>query len=119
VIISKQLNVARLVGEQTLPISDYLKIIYTKAKPQRGYFINNGNQQSVAFNGPNADLVPKGNMSISSQSLENQVSYLYSRNSKLLFANNGYIINNQHIIEYGYWSWLGVAEMLPDDYELN
>ncbi len=115
----KRLNIASLVKAQTLPIPDYVKIIYTKSKPQQGYIANNRNQQSVAFNGPNADLVPKGNMSIASQSLENQVSYLYSRNSKLLFGDNGYIINNQYIIEYGYWSWLGVAEMLPDEYEIK
>jgi carboxypeptidase-like protein len=98
-----------------LSIADYLKIVYKKAPPQRAY-LSNQTQQSYAFQGPKADLVPKGNLQMSQQSLSSQVSYLYSRNSKLVFLDNGYIKNNKYIIEYGYWSWLGVAEMLPYEY---
>lgn len=102
-----------------LSVPDYLKIVYTKAQPQRAYFSNRQSQQSVSFQGPKADLVPKGDLQMSTQSTNNQVSYLYSRNSKLTFTDTGYIVNNKHIIEYGYWSWLGVAEMLPFEYQLE
>ena len=102
-----------------LSVPDYLKIVYTKAQPQRAYFLNRQSQQSFSFQGPKADLVPKGDLQMSTQSTNNQVSYLYSRNSKLTFTDTGYIVNNKHIIEYGYWSWLGVAEMLPFEYQLE
>ncbi len=106
-----------LKGPNELLIPDYLKIVYTNSSPQRAYLANNQGQSSFAFQGPKADLVPKGNFQMSTQSTNNQVSYLYSRNSRLLFTKNGFIINTKYIIEYGYWSWLGVAEMLPYEYE--
>ena len=99
-----------------LLIPKYLKIVYTKTPPQRAYLATNQSPSSFTYQGPKADLVPKGNFQMSTQSINNQISYLYSRNSKLLFTNNGIITNNKYIIEYGYWSWLGVAEMLPDEY---
>lgn len=109
-------EVSLLRDQHTLSIPDYLKIVYTKAEPQRAYLSKN-QSQSFAFQGPKADLVPKGNLQMSSQYVDNQVSHLYSRNSELLFTDKGLIINAKYIIEYGYWSWLGVAEMLPYEYE--
>ncbi len=108
---------ALLKKEHELSIPNYLKVVYTKAEPQSAYITNNQSQQSFAFQGPKADLVPKGNLQMSSQDMSTQISYLYSRNSKLKFTDSGYIINNKHIVEYGYWSWLGVAEMLPFEYD--
>lgn len=102
--------------EHNLSIPDYLKIVYKKAAPQRAYLANK-QSQSYTYQGPKADLVAKGNLQMSSQNVDIQISYLYSRNSKLIFMDNGYVINNKYIIEYGYWSWLGVAEMLPYEYE--
>jgi len=104
--------------EHMLSIPDYLKIVYKKAAPQRAYLANQ-QSQSYAFQGPKADLVSKGNLKMSSQQVDSQISYLYSRNSKLNFTDSGYIINNKHIVEYGYWSWLGVAEMLPNEYGIS
>lgn len=114
---NKRLKESNLLKvEHTLSIPDYLKIVYTKAPPQRGYLSNN-QSQSINFQGPKADLVPKGNLHVSTQSTNEQVSYLFSRNSKLMFMDTGYIVNSTHIIEYGYWSWLGVAEMMPYEYD--
>ncbi len=116
----KRINKHNLLKvEHNLSIPDYLKIIYTKAAPQHAYWANNQSQSSFTFQGPKTDLVPKGNLQMETQSIETQISYLYSRNSKLLFTDNGLIINSQYIIEYGYWSWLGVAEMLPYEYEFK
>lgn len=106
-----------LKTDHELLLPDYLKIVYTNAQPQRAYITQSNSQQSIAFQGPKADLVPKGNLQMSTQSTNNQVSYLYSRNSKLIFMDNGYVVNNKYIIEYGYWSWLGVAEMMPYEYD--
>jgi len=108
-----------LKSPNKLSIPKYLKIVYTKKAPQRAYLATNKSPTSFAFQGPKADLVPKGNFQMSTQSTNNQTSYLYSRNSKLLFTQNGLILNNKYIIEYGYWSWLGVAEMLPDELQVE
>lgn len=114
---NKRINESNLLKvEHNLSITDYLKIVFKKAPPQRAYLANQ-QSQSYTFQGPKADLVPKGNLQVSSQNDDRQISYLYSRSSKLIFMDNGYVINNKYIIEYGYWSWLGVAEMLPFEYE--
>lgn len=63
------------------------------------YMINNKNGKS----GNKSDLA---------------VSYLGSKSDRIILDSNGLIMNQKDIIEYGYWSEMRLADMLPDDFEL-
>lgn len=103
--------------EGTLVVADYLNIVYTKEKESIKYLAENSNNVQFAFKGPKADLVSKGTMnSGDNQIVGFQNSYLYLLKNKLALGTDGLLMEPEKTKEFGYWSWEGIAELLPFEY---
>jgi hypothetical protein len=49
----------------------------------------------------------------------NQTSWISFKDEELVFSNNGTVMNPDAIDISGYWSYVPVCKMLPDDYLPN
>jgi hypothetical protein len=100
-----------------LVIADYLNIVYIKEKESSKYLEENSNNVEFAFKGPKADLIPQGTMNTKdNQEVGFQNSYLYILKNKLALGTDGLLLEPEKTKEFGYWSWEGIAELLPFEY---
>lgn len=96
----------------------FLKIVYTKEKPEdaftRAYRSTTTlDMSTMRGGGSNVSLRNR-------QDFNNQVSYLFLRSSKgAKITEDGFLTNPKVLLEYGYWSWERVAELLPYEYHLD
>jgi hypothetical protein len=102
-----------------LRIDKFLKVVYLAERVDPSFHMNNENAASVAFKGPKADLTPTGTMSLSSSAKQYQTSYLFSRKPAMPISRNGVPAYPEYLIEYGYWAWERVAELLPIEYQVE
>ena len=101
-----------------ISFDNYLRIKYTKEKPQNEFI--NSFTTTTRF----------GTRSRNGQSVENlfmenipdrdgQVSFLFSRMKYLEIDSLGILKSPEALLEYGYWSWERIAELMPIEYHLE
>lgn len=103
-----------------LNFKDFLKVVYTKEQPEKGFIKDNSSYKRVNISGANRSrnqgIYKLGNRS----DFKFQVSYLFIRSSRGASVNlQGFLSNPKVLLEYGYWSWERVAELLPYEYHLD
>jgi len=107
-----------LYKDGRLSFDNYLRIKYINEKPHNEFI--NSYSTTTRF----------GTRSRNGQAVENlfmenipdrdgQVSYLFSRRKSLLIDSAGIMKNPEFLLEYGYWSWERIAELMPAEYHLE
>ena len=93
---------AACFSDDKLQLDNYLKIVYVSEKADAAYFVKD--LESTNKSSPNRQY---------------QTSYLYSRKSSMPISENGVPASPEYLIEYGYWAWERIAELLPIEYSFE
>ena len=93
---------------------DFMKVVYENKKPEAAF--------ARAFNSSTTiDMGRRGSLELEDRnSSKNQTSYLFIKTSRgVKIDKEGFFTDPQFVLEYGYWSWERVAELLPYEYHLQ
>ena len=102
----------------TLAFSRFLKVIYTPEKPEKGFI--RAFSTTTRLRTGNTSLGPGQFVIEKNANTQGQISYLFTRSSRgVVISENGVPKNPQALLEYGYWGWERVAELLPFEYHLE
>lgn len=106
----KQLNEDLLIQKSTdgnthIQFNNFLKIQYTKQKPESIYLQEN-------FGATSATGLAVGDRS----HFNSQVSYISAKKNLLIIQHNGTLQNQKSLTQLGYWAWQKVGDMLPTEY---
>lgn len=96
------INQAACFSDDQLQIDNFLKIVYISEKVDPAY-------SGISMEGA----------SRSSSNRQYQTSYLYSRKPAISISENGIPSSPEYLIEYGYWAWERIAELLPVEYSID
>ena len=104
--------------QNTLAFSRFLKVIYTQEKPEKAFVKA---FSTVTRIGTGRSSLGTGQFVIEkSAATKGQISFLFTRSSRgVQISENGVPKNPQALLEYGYWGWERVAELLPYEYHLE
>lgn len=107
-----------ILRHNTLAFSRFLKVIYTGAKPEKGFVKEFSSTTRIGTGGSSLGtgmfIIEK------SAASQGQISFLFTRSSRgVVISENGVPKNPQALLEYGYWSWMRVADLLPYEYHLE
>ncbi len=101
-----------------LDFDGFLKVIYTREKPEKAFKKEFSSTTKIGTGG-NTNLGSGQIFVENNVSSKGQVSYLFSRSSQgLAISEDGVLKNPQGLLEYGYWAWQRVANLLPYEYHL-
>lgn len=108
------LSAEEVFKDGVLNFKDFLKVVYTKEKPEPAFVKAFSSETTV-------DMGRRGTMYIQDRATsKNQTSYLFVRSSRgTQISDQGFLKTPEAILEYGYWSWERVAELLPYEYQLD
>lgn len=105
--------------EGKLKLAGFLKVVYTQEKPEKAFVKEFSSATKISYSGRNRNL-GSGEMVINEHASKGgQISYLYSRTRGLAINEKGLPKNPEYLLEYGYWAWERVAELLPHEYHLD
>ena len=94
-------------------------VVYRKEKAEAGYINDKSSNLTMQYNGPDKKMVWNG-IEISNESETRfQVSYLFNRASKIEMNKYGQLKNPEYLLEYGYWSWERITELMPIEYHMS
>lgn len=104
---------------KVLRFADALKVVYTKEQDQVSY--KYGGQ--VSGSGLQIGRPAEREMMLQSESpgkkrSMHQESFFQMRAAQVLISEEGYARQADLLVEYGYWNWEGVADLLPLEYSL-
>ncbi len=102
--------------EKTLVIVDFLQVVYTKEK-DRFSIKNTSFEQSAKKLGHTAEkdlIVPES--SVIQDNSDYQVSYLFARKNNVPIDSSGFLLRPELLVEYGYWNYERIADLLPREY---
>lgn len=104
----------------TLSFKRFLKVIYTKEKPEQEFvkaFSSSTRVDLGNFRGNRGS----GNIQLENRAdSKNQISYLFVKTSRgVQLSKDGVFKNPEYVLEYGYWSWERIAELMPYEYHLD
>lgn len=102
----------------TLAFSKFLKIMYTGEKPEKAFVKEFTSETRIVTGntslGPGQFVIPKN------VATKGQISFLFCRSSRGVYiSENGVPKNPEALLEYGYWGWERIAELLPYEYHLE
>ncbi|WP_420386578.1 carboxypeptidase-like regulatory domain-containing protein [Roseivirga sp.] len=101
-----------------LTITDYLKVKYINEKPENAFI--NAFSRTTTIGSRSRNGTKTGEMLIEDiPDRDGQVSYLFSRKSRVKVDANGIVTEPEYLLEYGYWSWERLAELMPLNYHLQ
>ncbi|MEM8896164.1 MAG: hypothetical protein AAGC88_16415, partial [Bacteroidota bacterium] len=103
---SQMMSFGGLNMKKKVYFPDYLEIVYEDEPEPMAY------RQYV-------EAAPKGEKSVTVQSLSAQTSLLSLKDKPLEVDKIGYVYNPTDYIVYGYWAWERIAELMPFDYRLT
>lgn len=105
--------------EKRLKFDAFLKVVYSGEKPEKT-FLRESNSTTKIGTGGNTNLGSGQIFIDNSVSSSEQVSFLFSRSSRgLAISDDGLLKNPEGLLEYGYWAWERVADLLPYEYHLE
>ncbi|MCE7995540.1 MAG: DUF3179 domain-containing protein [Roseivirga sp.] len=109
----------KIFQEKRLKFDAFLKVVYIHEKPEKT-FLRESNSTTKIGTGGNTNLGTGQIFIDNSVSSSEQVSFLFSRSSRgLAISDDGLLKNPEGLLEYGYWAWERVADLLPYDYHLE
>jgi Protein of unknown function (DUF3179)/CarboxypepD_reg-like domain len=114
-----QLSEDVVITNGLLQYNDFLGIVYTKEVPEVSFINDQTSSFSMAYDGPDKKMLPDGINFSNGPDAKTQVSYLFNRASKVALNELGQVKNPEYLLEYGYWSWERIAELMPFEYHLN
>lgn len=102
--------------QKRLGFDGFLKVVYTREKPEKTFVREFSSTSKIGIGGNtnlgNGQILVENNASSSVQ-----VSYLFTRSSRgLAISDDGLLKNPEGLLEYGYWAWKKVADLLPHEY---
>ncbi len=104
--------------ENYLVLDDFLRIVYEREQDKITPTL--GGIGSVSNLGhPTEQNVTNDGTRDSKGNSQNQVSYLFARSAKIPIDTSGVLLQPELLIEYGYWHYERVADMLPREYQPN
>ncbi len=104
--------------ERFLTFDNFLKIVYHREKDK--ITVAQGGIGSAGDLGhPTEQDMGNDGSGNSRPNPENQVSYLFARSPKISLDTNGVLLQSELLIEYGYWHYERVADMLPNEYRIS
>lgn len=105
--------------DSKLQFSGFLKVIYINEPEEDNFAIDNMQTITVDFgNNPKRGNRPNS-LTDSREKQDYQTSYLFSRVGKHKLFDNGQVDKSEYLLNYGYWGWERIAEILPFEYEVN
>lgn len=108
----------QIFQNKRLDFEGFLKVIYTREKPEKAFKKEFSSTTKIGTGG-NTNLGSGQIFVENNVSSKGQVSYLFSRSSQgLAVSEDGVLKNPQGLLEYGYWAWERVANLLPYEYHL-
>ena len=108
-----------LYSNNALVFDDFISVVYTHEEPETGFKNDRNSSTRMAYSGPDQKMV-RGGIEISNKvSEKQQVSFLFNRSSKIVLNKEGLIRNPEYLLEYGYWSWERIGDLLPNEYHLD
>ena len=117
-ISGAEINASDVYKDGKLIFDNYLRVKYLNEKPHNNFI--NSFTTTTRF----------GTRSRNGQAVENlfmenvpdrdgQVSYLFSRTKRLSVDSLGNLKSPEALLEFGYWSWERLSELMPIQYHLN
>lgn len=105
--------------DMRLDFDGFLKVIYTREKPEKAFKKEFTSTTKIGTGG-NTNLGSGQIFVENTVSSAGQVSYLFTRSSQgLAISEDGLLKNPEGLLEYGYWAWKRVADLLPYEYHLE
>ncbi len=109
-----------VLRDGTLSFKRFLKVVYTEEKPEQEFvkaFSSSTRVDLGNFRGNRG----RGNIQLENRAdSKNQISYLFVKTSRgVQLSDDGVFKNPEYVLEYGYWSWERIAELLPYEYRLD
>lgn len=102
-----------------LDFDGFLKVIYTREKAEKAFKKEFTSTTKIGTGG-NTNLGSGQIFVENTVSSAGQVSYLFTRSSQgLAISEEGLLKNPEGLLEYGYWAWKRVADLLPYEYHLE
>jgi hypothetical protein len=97
-----------------LQFDKFLKVVYTKEKANPTYIHDHTSITSVTLPERNG-----GSSTVTNTISEGpfQISYLFSRLAVVKILEDGRAERPQYLLDYGYWGWERVAELMPFDFK--
>jgi hypothetical protein len=100
--------------EGRLNFKRFLKVVYTKEKPERE-FVKAFSSSTRIETGRNQSFELED-----ATQAKSQISYLFVKTSRGVQVNDeGVLKNPEYVLEYGYWSWERIAELIPYEYRVD
>lgn len=114
----KKLLPSDVLQGNELIFPDFLMIKYTKEEPNTNFIRDYSSTSFVGLRGRNG----RNNNSLTIENQpdkDGQVSYLFNQKKSINIDSLGMIDHPEYLLEYGYWSWERLADLLPIDYHLR
>ncbi|MCG8332683.1 MAG: DUF3179 domain-containing protein [Chitinophagales bacterium] len=109
-------------SKKNLSLNTFLQVIYRNEEDKISRVVSRDNISGATSLGQaaEADMINQEKNNLKGSSGNNsQVSFLFTRTSRVEFHQNGFFTKPEHIKEYGYWGYEGVADLLPLEYKVS
>lgn len=109
-------------SKKNLNLNTFLQVIYRNEEDKISKVVSRDNVSGATNLGQDAeaDMINQEKNSLKGSGGNNsQVSFLFARTSRVEFHQNGFFTKPEHIKEYGYWGYEGVADLLPREYKAD
>lgn len=113
-VTGERISGSEVLENGILNFEKFLKVVYTNEKPEPAFVEAFSSETRV-------DMGLMGSLRLEDRAAtKNQISYLFIRTSKgIKLSDDAFLKNPEALLEYGYWSWERVAELLPYEYHLD
>lgn len=111
-------SLADLYADGKLSFDNYLRVKYLKEKPHNNFINSFTTTTRFGTRSRNGQVVENLFME-NIPDRDGQVSYLFSRKSSLLINDQAVLQNPEFLLEFGYWSWERISELMPIEYHLE
>ncbi len=115
----QRLTADKLYSNGEIKFSEFIRIVYKNEDAEAGYQSDANQRFAMPYDGPDHKMVRGGIAIQNGPEGTLQVSYLFNRASKVFLNENGLIKNPEYLLEYGYWGWERIGELLPNEYHLE
>jgi hypothetical protein len=104
-------------GIYNLKFNQFLKVVYLKEEDRISVSSGEGTDRGAANFGRKGekDIIEQTGRDAAPQR-NPQVSYLFAKKSLIFFDKNGFLKEPNLLVVYNYWTYEGLADMLPVDY---
>ena len=103
--------------EKIIRINDFIKVVYTREGDRSSLKKNNYEQSAKRLGHPAERDAIGQESSIVQDNRDFQVSYLFARKNNVPIDSSGSLLRSELLVEYGYWSYERIADLLPREFQ--